>query len=312
MSTVTTTGTGAVADAATGTPPPNTAATKFAGKYDTPEALETGTRELRKLLDLETPDGSFVGKDSTIARDTAQLEKHYLELQKLHGKMGSAKAPVAAAADPAKPAAGLKIEAAPVPVAVADNPNIDYDAFVKDVVGIPDPNVLGQQWIKEGKLTDEQYAKFGEVKDAKGKSLYPKSVVDTHMKGLQAIAQQEQAAAATGLAEATRIAGGETQLNNLLAWAGDPKNVPVAERERLNAQLKDPANYPIVAELLAARHRIALGAGNAQPLITGGTNNNPTGGATSREEWIRLCKSDRAEDAVRLAATVVKPEWTRA
>ncbi len=277
---------------------------KFANKYDTPEALAAGTRELRKLLDLETPEGDFVGKDSSIARDTAQLEKHYLELQKLHGKMGSAKAPVTPAADPAKPA-GLKIEPAPVAAPVKPAADMNYDAYVKTVIGIENPNELGEKWLKAGKLDDADYAKF----DAKG---HPRSVVDAHMDGLHAKAQLKQSSMATNMAEAQKIAGGESQLKNLLEWAGNPANVPQAEQDRLNAQLKDPANYPIVAEMLSARHRIAVGAGKAQPLITGGTNTNPTGGATTREEWIKLCKSDSAADAVRLAATVIQPDWTRA
>lgn len=298
MSTITTTGTGAVADASAAPP-----STKFADKFDTPEALEKGTRELRKFLELETPDGAIVGKDSNIARDTAQLEQHYKELEKHKGKLGNAKAPVGEPGKPADGKPGLEIK--PV-VEAKPASDVDYDTYVKTEIGIENPQSLGEAWLKDGKLSDADYAKFA----AKG---HPKSVVDTHMRGLHALAQQSHGAVVASMAEATKIAGGETQLQNLLAWAGNPANIPVAERERLNAQLKaDPANYPIIAEMLATRHRMAVGAGKAQPLITGGTSTNPTGGATTREEWIALCKSDKADDAVRLAATVVKPEWTRA
>lgn len=273
----------------------------FAEKFKTPEALEAGVREIRKKLELETPDGPLFGKEGKLAPDVLALERQYKDHEKMLGKLGAAKPKTETETKPG--AEGLKIETAKTETTSETQTAVDQDldGFVKGL-GL-ETKALGETWLKDGKLTEEQYAKF----QAKGLS---KQVVDTHMRGQMAIAQQTQTVIVNAKAEGMKIAGGEAQLQTLLTWAGNKENIPEAELARLNAQIEaDPSNYPLVVELLSARHARAVGAGKAKPLMTGsGNSGGSSGAATSKQEFIKLVRAASKGDEAALARVNATPE----
>lgn len=220
--------------------------TKFAGKYDTPEALETGYRELRvgRLgLDPFKDDAVLVGKGGMYA-DHKALERAYSDLERIAGKMPAAKP-------------GLSIETA---TPAAADPESGIEA-VLDSIGLTGEEV-GVEWQKSGKLTDDQYKKFA------GKGL-GKKAVDAFMAGQAALGALAEQKATASIREAETIAGGVEKLAVLRQWAG--ANIPAERLARLNKQVEaDPSFYPEMIRLIASEHRAAVGAGGSTTTINGG------------------------------------------
>lgn len=279
-------------------PAPSPEPKLFAGKYKDPEALEAGTREIRKTLGLETPDGALYGKDGAIAGDVLALERHYKDLETLYGKF---KTP-----EP-KPDAGKPGELAIKPETKAPPPDdADVDAIVAKA-GLK-ATELGETWLKDGKLTEDQY------KALAGQG-YSRKMVDSYMGGQVAIAQQSQARIAAAEAEGIKVAGGEEQHKNLRAWASH--NIPAAELKRLGDQVEaDPAFYPTYIEIIASRHRQEVAGGKAQPLITGSGSGGGAGAATSSAELSQLMRAAENGDTAALARIRATPietinKWSR-
>jgi hypothetical protein len=109
-------------------------------------------------------------------------------------------------------------------------------------------DVLGefhQEYAENGELAPESYKKLEELG-------YSKDVVDTHIEGIKAIA-------ATTLAKAHGVVGGEEEYNSMVDWAVD--NMSEAEIESYNKQLAgDDAQWELA---LRGLHDKYLNSGEA-------------------------------------------------
>lgn len=179
--------------------------------------------------------------------------KSYGELEK---KLGSK------AADPAaQPSGDTGLTAPP---AFSDDDGVDK---ILGLAGLKIEDTTAA-WVKDGKLSDDQYAKL-KAADPK----LTKAVVNQVIKGMvadQQVAQQTEAARAefqqTALAKAHALAGGETQFANLIAFKN---SLPADRVAAFNKQLEGGDTYEGAIALLMREHAVAVGAGKAQPLVAG-------------------------------------------
>lgn len=163
-----------------------------------------------------------------------------------------------------------------------------------------DATEVSKQYNDRGELTDAQYAALKKVG-------YGRKIADTLATGQHARAvlsvQRNQAIRS----EAVAAVGGEEAFKNLNLWA--ESNVAPERMKTLNAMVKaTPAAYPEVVRMLVAEHTAALGAGKAQPLVTGGA----TGGATGITTWADVSKLvERAaagDEAASAQLSMITPE----
>lgn len=245
-------------------------AEKLAGKYETPEALEQGYREIRKALALPeiAADKKLVGEGGVFT-DHRSLEASYVDANAI------LEASKKKATEVVKPPEGDPLSLKP---AVSDDEGVD--AIVKKT-GL-DGKALADQWQKEGKLTDDQYKAFKE------KGGFGKAVVDTFMRGQANSAALAQRVGSEIRASAAAEVGGETQLQNLLAWA-QGGGVPADQMDRWSKKVAEhPEEFGDVVAILSARHAKAVGSGSATSLIVG-TTSTPTGGnPKTKVEWAAL------------------------
>lgn len=178
--------------------------------------------------------------------------KSYAELEKKLGGKPAA---------PAQPSGDTGLTAPP---AFSDDDGVDK---ILGLAGLKIEDTTAA-WTKDGKLTDEQYARLKAV-DPK----LTKAVVNQTIRGMiadQMTAQQNAAAAEefkqTARQRAFELAGGETQFANLIAF----KNTLPPERvAHFNKQLEGGDTYEGAITLLMREHAVAVGAGKAQPLVQG-------------------------------------------
>lgn len=260
-------------------PPPNSGAVLFAGKYKSPEDLEQGFREIHKPLGLdEIPgDRKLVGQGGMYT-DHSALESAYKTFEKLLSTRAVTSPP------PPPPGEGLKIGG-------GEDANLDVpDLITKAGLKAED---LEKQWTEKNDLTDEQYAAIRKARPSLTKGDI--KAIAEGMAAKAALAAQTQQAIR---ADAVQVAGGEKELNGLLAWAKTGFNA--AEQADLNRRLGDPNLYKGALQQIAAAHRAALGAGNAQPLV-GGT---PASGSpvNTASDIFELTKRAEAGDTSAQAA----------
>ncbi len=132
-----------------------------------------------------------------------------------------------------------------------------------------------------GEATAEQYA-------ALDKLGYGKGIVD-QIYGQMATYAQGAMDKAVG--EAETIAGGESQLKNLIAFASGA--LPGAQLAEMQERLNNPAQLPGAVRELMQLHREGVGAGGAQPLVEG--DGAPGAGApfTTKGEYIAATSDPR-------------------
>lgn len=260
-------GTGTEVQAAQ-TEPSTSGGVKFAGKYESPEALEQGYREIHKSIhgkELPATEKLF-GKDGRFT-DVSKLESAYNEAREVQRRIGQAAPKNDPKSEPKQPDNKLTI------TKKAAEPSGDEVADALSEAGL-DATELGTEWVKSGKLTDDQYAKLAAVKGPNGKPLYPRALVDSYLRGQVAEAQgqvaQQQQAVESAKSDAVKIAGGEEQYNALLAFAASQPDL-----ESWNARFDtDPKAYPQFFEVLAARYAAKNGTMGSRTTINGGTVNN--------------------------------------
>lgn len=253
-----------------GTPPAGTEAPapsqKYAGKYETPEALENGLREIRGAMGLEPvpDDAKLIG---TMYKDPDAAARDYVRMQRM---MSQGKHKVG---DPP-----LAIEN---PSTNGGQDDADYD--VPDLIkkaGL-DMAAVEKQYLEAGDLTAEQYAAIRKANPGLSKAAI-KAIAD----GQAAKAQLRQHAQQAVVGEAQQIAGGKEQLDNLRQWAAT--NIPQERLDRLNKQVvADPTFYPEMIRLLRSEHADAVGAGRASPLING-SNPTITSKPLTGDDWRRV------------------------
>lgn len=143
----------------------------------------------------------------------------------------------------------------PQNVQLADD--VGLDGILK-AAGV-DEQGLYTRFIQNGnKLTDEDAAKL------KSKLPLPRKAMEDYFGKLVADVQRQNQALE---AEAKRIVGDDEAFNNLAAWGAT--SLSDADKQTYQTMISNPATMKAGVEWLAAKHRDAVGAGKAQPLING-------------------------------------------
>lgn len=143
------------------------------------------------------------------------------------------------------------------------------DAQTKSIVdraGLKMDDLMAQ-FTQHGDLTPEQYQAFGRAGVAKAD-------VRDYIDGRVAKQTLQQKLEADVRAQALQKVGGEEQLGTLLTWAKG--NLKPEEAQWYDQQASNPRTALQGFEWLMARHRDAVGAGGAAPIVGGGA---PAGGA---------------------------------
>lgn len=278
--------------------PPGQPNLQYAGKYATVEALEQGFREIRKPLGLsELPADSKLFGDGGMFRDVKALESAYRDMDTLlssRSKPAEKSAPsgdgLSIPPDDAKPDAP-----APEP-SEYDVPEIITKAGLK-------AEDLETTWAEKGDLTPEQYTAIRKAQPG-----LTNATIKAIARGMAAEAALHASKQAQIKTEATTIAGGQQQLDALLAFAKSEFSGP--EKADLNRRLGDPALFKGAIQQIMAAHREKVGAGKAQPLINGGPGMGHS--ITSADDILKLRKRANAGDASALAALNAIPHQTYA
>lgn len=151
-----------------------------------------------------------------------------------------------------------------------------------------DGGELAQQWMDQGKLTEEQYSAFQNVG-------LGRNVVNEFLTGQQARATNTGYIQKEARSQAEQMAGGAEELDNLFNWAGkryqdDPKAL-----ERINERLGDPKQYQGMIKELLYDFKVQSGAGFTQPLVEGQAMPNVASGFSSVDEFVSAMKTAREQ-----------------
>lgn len=194
------------------------------------------------------------------------MAKSYTELEK---KLGASKPPTSA-------------PQIPTPPAVPDLPDDAGISAIVERTGLKEAEIA-QTWQEKGDLSPEQYAAFK-------KQGIPKGAVKEYLQAQSILGQQIVQKALT---EAHAVVGGQKEHENLLQWAGSG-GVPAEEVAAMNAELADdPRKIVAITERLYAKHVKALGAGNARPLVEGGSAASASGAGFTSQKELFAAQSDR-------------------
>lgn len=242
----------------------------FVGKYETQEAFEQGIREIAKTVEYPLGDGPLIGENGRF-KSVSEATAAYKAFARMRTQRGEEK--------PADTGGDNKPDDKPKDddkkaddvLAIWDIPADDMDVeAVLQSAGLKNDDVV-KQWLDHGKLTDEQYAKLQAALPGVSRKM-----IDGHMKVQQLALAHVHQAQASIKAEAVKIAGGEQQLQNLLASAR--RFVPADEVDGLNEMLGDPKKYKFALQIIIQHQRNHLGAGKSQKTIDsdgGGTPDAP-------------------------------------
>jgi hypothetical protein len=202
------------------------------------------------------PDGykaKFTGADGRF--DVAKATRSHIEAEAALTKAQQAAAVGKAAGKAADPADQLSIAGA------AASPINQTVEMTLAAAGLTPQDVMTEFRENDGKLADETYAKLP----------YHKATVDEYLKlaDLQNATQVNAAIAATKMAQDE--AGGEAQLQSLLAWAGTSQMFSSDQIDKLEERLHQPSETVGVVMELKGFHDKALRSGKATALIAGDT-----------------------------------------
>ena len=139
-------------------------------------------------------------------------------------------------------------------------------------------------WSAEGKLNDQQYAKFAAIG-------YSRSVVDTFLHGQQIASQEGGREQQEMMLDAYEMAGGKEQLHNLLTWAQtqyQPEKI-----DEINNRLGTRSGYQGAMKELLFDYRQAIGAGFTRPMASGQAMPNVSSGFTSVKELVTAMREAR-------------------
>ena len=274
------------------TPNPTPApSSKFAGKYETPDALADGYKNLYKKVHGEDFNKPLTGQGGRYS-DTAALEDAYRDLERVSGKMTAAPPKT----EPAAPKPGD-------PLSIPKDPPADLPKGTAGILaraGLSGKEQeLADQWTKHGKFTPEQY-------EGLKKAGFDEQAANEWAEGVQARAQVRANAYGSAVAEAETIAGGKEKLQALIAQAKD--FVPKEDIADFDRRLADPKFVKGAVRDLMAMHQDAIGAGRAQPLV-GGTPSTAGLVITTAEEFRKVSRAaaNGDPDAIkRLDATPIE------
>lgn len=269
---------------------------KWAGVFATPQDLEKGIREIRPKIGLDAfPDEKPLVGAGGLYTDHFAAEDAYKMAVKALGKSGQEQ--------PKAVKTETKTEAKPGSLSITKQEASTGDETIDAVLGKAGLNgeELGDQWVKQGSLTTEQYAAL----KAQG---YPRAVVDGFMRGQMADAELSTMRANAAVEAAEAVAGGSAELETLRTWAA--QNMDRARLKGLNDQVeKNPSFYPDMIRLIQQEHSKRLGADKSRPLVNGQAAGGTGGGPVKdlKEFQEISSKMDRGlatvEEMRRLAAT---------
>ena len=188
-------------------------------------------------------------------RTAEELERGYHELQRKLGQPTQT-----------PPAGGETADAQPTGDTTPPPPATVQEVLTRAGLDQAD---LSNQYLENGRLTDEQYGKLAQQG-------YPRDVVDGFYAG-----QMAQVAAIER--QAADIAGGEQGLETLLGWAG--KTMDDGTIATMNARLADPSTAIDTVRQLKSAYDSAIRAGGSRPLIGGGTPPPALPGFTNHHDY---------------------------
>ena len=141
---------------------------------------------------------------------------------------------------------------------------------------------LASNFNTDGRLSDEQYAAFQ-------KAGFGKDLIDTFMRGQQAIAQNSVYAQERIKDHAIKMVGGEDQLEGLMRWAGT--NLPEQRVTELNERLSQPMSYESALKELMFDYQASQGSiMNQNEILSGQAMPNTSRGFESSQEMIAALK----------------------
>lgn len=231
----------------------------LAGKYKDSAALADGIKEAWTKLgypDLD-PEATIIGKGG-IAADDAKAVELYKKLESELGRRQSSK--------PKDDGGNLAITK-PKP---EDEPS-DLNSFLTSR-GI-DPTEVVNEFEKSGKLTNEQYAKFGNL---------PRALIHDYLKNARLAGEAVKMHRDRAVNEAVKVAGDETKLKTYREWAA--ANLDAERLANLNAILdKNVSFYPEYIRIVKNEYEAKNGPSGGKT-VNNGTSNIDTSPIKSREE----------------------------
>ncbi len=268
----------------TAAPAPESGSAKLAGKYDTPDALAAGFRELNTKLGLpDIPkERAVFGKDGIYADEKA-LETAYKAHEGLLGKITKADKPAGESA----------------PATLSLTPDLQGYAKVMHDAGLSGKErELASRFDEKGELTEDQYKSLEKA----GRS---REEIDNHFKGLLAIARERNGKL---IGEAEEIAGGTDQLKALRSWAAE--SLPKEKVAAWNKEITDkPENFPAIVRQINHEYQKQVDSGNVRPLI-GGTSVVGGAGAKDGAEFSALVRRAERGDKGAMAKITATPQET--
>lgn len=253
----------------------------LAGKYTDAAALETGVKELMGKLgypELDA-DAKIIGG---LVPDEAKAEAFYKRLESEFGKRQSAK--------PKDNGDSLAIKK-PKP---EDEPS-NIGEFLTSR-GI-DADEVVTEFKKSGKLTTEQYAKFGNL---------PRALVNDYLQNLSLAGEALKMRRERSVGEAVKVAGDEQKLNTYRTWA--MANMEDSRLSTLNAILEKNVDfYPEYIRIIKNEYE----AKNGQPggkTVSNGTASASTSPVNSREELSAVMAGVSRGDPAAIARLAKTPD----
>ena len=286
------------------TPPTETNASPkgevtFAGKFKTPEALETGYREVRKTIaekhGLDTiPDNAVLVGDKGLFKDHAALEAAYKKTERL---VGVATEPPKNKAETPPKDAGLGIKPNEVPL---EDEDVDLPATVSKA-GLK-MDELEKQFAEHGKLTDEQYAAIKKVRPGMSK----RDINDV-AEGLAAKGALRQRVVTELRGKIVEMVGGEQQLETLRNEEVAKEYLTPAEIKDFNRRIEDPALALGAYSELNRRYaaHVQKGGNGGSPVAGDGIRS--TGPIKSAAEFRELSRKSAMGDAAATARIMATP-----
>jgi len=144
---------------------------------------------------------------------------------------------------------------------------------------------LAVNWAENGRLTDEQYENFRKIGIGK-------DVVESFLRGQEAVARGNNYEIEQSVASAAKLAGGQDQLQNLFNWANN--HYGEAELERLDGMVKDPRQIQAAVKEMMFDWKSKSGQGFTSELVNGQAMPNTASGFTSVAEFVEAMGKARA------------------
>lgn len=253
----------------------------LAGKYADAAALETGVKELMGKLgypELDA-DAKIVGG---LVPDEAKAEAFYKRLESELGKRQAAK--------PKDDGNSLAIKK-PKP---EDEP-ANLNEFLSSR-GIDAGEVVAE-FNKNGKLTAEQYAKFGNL---------PRALINDYLGSLSLAGEALKMRRERSVGEAVKIAGDNQKLETYRLWAA--ANMDESRLGPLNAILEKNVDfYPEYVRIIKNEYEAKNGSAGGKT-VTNGTANTNTSPVNTREELSAVMAGVSRGDPAAIARLAKTPD----